>query len=42
MQTGDESHLAESLVRIVNAPGENIPVGPDKAVVFPQEPGQAL
>lgn len=42
VQTGDESNLAESLVRIVNAPGENIPVAPEKAVVFPQEPGQAL
>ncbi len=42
VQTGDESDLAESLVRIVNSPGEDIPVGPDEAVVFPQEPGQSL
>jgi FlaA1/EpsC-like NDP-sugar epimerase len=42
VQTGDESNLAESLVAIVNHPGETLPLAPEKTVVFPQEPGQSL
>ncbi|MGK2954381.1 MAG: polysaccharide biosynthesis protein [Solirubrobacterales bacterium] len=42
VQTGDESNLAESLVAIVNNPGETLPLSPEKTVVFPQEPGQSL